>query len=214
MNSIGLHGKFEKINEAFLSETFDAFEVLETIQKKYGKTDNDTVINEARDARVAQVLGYSNINTDKHGWDAKDDGEEFLEVKQSSASANHICATFNDTSLKKADELGKDNITIALAVWSSLKNLLFVVYGKNQTIGPDMKKKIIAAQEKGHIRPGTQSISMNDLIFKYGFKIRPVTMSEPDIREFLKGKSGFKTYLVKENRELPFDHAAQSIHRG
>ncbi len=99
MNSIGLHGKFEKINDSFMEETFKVFEQLEAIQKKYGKTDNDTVINEARDAKVAQVLGYGNINTDKHGWDAKDDTEEFLEVKQSSASANHICATFNDTSL-------------------------------------------------------------------------------------------------------------------
>lgn len=208
MNNIGLHGKFERINESFLDETFSVFELLENIQRKYGKTDNDTIINEARDAKVAQVLGYGNINTDKHGWDAKGDTEEFLEVKQASASANHICATFNDTSLEKADELGKDNITIALAVWSSLRNLLFVVHGKNPAIGPDMKRKIIAAQEKGHIRPGTQSISMNDLIFKYGFKIRPVGMGEDDIREFLKGKSGFKTYLVKENRELPFDYEA------
>ena len=208
MNSIGLHGKFEKINDSFMEETFKVFEQLEAIQKKYGKTDNDTVINEARDAKVAQVLGYGNINTDKHGWDAKDDAEEFLEVKQSSASANHICATFNDTSLEKADELGKENLTIALAVWSSLRNLLFIVYGKNPAIGPDMKKKIITAQEKGHIRPGTQSIPMNDLIFKYGFKIHPVSMNEEDIREFLKGKSGFKTYLIKENRELPFDYEA------
>ena len=71
-----------------------------------------------------------------------------------------------------------------------------------------MKKKIIIAQEKGHIRPGTQSISMNDLIFKYGFKIKPVGMDKDEIREFLKGKSGFKTYLIKENRELPFDYEA------
>ena len=207
MNSIGLHGKFEKINKDFIDETFKVFEQLEAIQKKYGKTDNDTIINEARDAKVAQVLGYEDINTDKHGWDAKDSGEEFLEVKQASASANHICATFNDTSLEKADELGKDNITIALAVWSSLRNLLFVVYGKNPQIGPDMKQKIIVAKEKGHIRPGTQSISMNDLIFKYGFKIKPVNMKKEDICQFFREKSGFKTYLIKENRELPFDEA-------
>lgn len=204
MNNTGQHGKFEKINDEFLNETFGAFEVLEAIQTKYGKTDNDTIINEARDAMVAKVLGYGNVNTDKHGWDAKMDSEEFLEVKQSSASAGHICATFNDTSLEKAEELGKDNVTIALAVWSSLRNLLFVVYGKNRKIGPDMKAKIITAKEKGHIRPGTQSISMNDLLFKYGFKIKPVNMKKEDIREFLKNKSGFKTYLIKENRQLPF----------
>ena len=71
-----------------------------------------------------------------------------------------------------------------------------------------MKKKIIIAQEKGHIRPGTQSISMNDLIFKYGFKIRPVSMGKEAICEFLKGKSGFKTHLIKENKEHPFDNEA------
>lgn len=208
MNNINLHGRFEKINNDFMDETFKAFELLEQIQKKYGKTDNDTVINEVRDAKVAQVLGFGNVNTDKHGWDAKMDSEEFLEVKQASASANHICATFNDTSIEKAEELGSKNVTIALAVWSSLRNLLFVVYGKNPQIGPDMKDKIIVAKEKGHIRPGTQSISMNDLIFKYGFKIRPVSMGKEDIRTFLSNKSGFKTHLVKFNEELPFDDEA------
>lgn len=207
MNNTGSHGKFEKINESFMEETFKVFETLEAIQRKYGKTDNDTVINEVRDAKVAQVLGYDDINTDKHGWDAKDDSDRFLEVKQASASANHICATFNDTTEEKAMELGSENVTIALAVWSSLKSLQFVVYGSNPAIGPFLRDKIVAAKEKGHIRPGTQSISMNDLIFKFGFKIRPVEMGKEDIKEFLSNKSGFKTYLIKENRELPFDEA-------
>ena len=198
------HGKFEKINESFMDETFKAFEILEAIQKKYGKTDNDTIINEARDARVAQVLGYDDINTDKHGWDAKDDTDRFLEVKQASATANHICATFNDTTEEKAEELGSENLTIALAVWSSLKSLQFVVYGSNPEIGPFLRDKIVTAKQKGHIRPGTQSISMNDLIFKFGFKIKPVEMGKDEIRTFLSNKSGFKTYLIKENRKLPF----------
>ena len=198
------HGKFEKINESFMDETFKAFEILEAIQKKYGKTDNDTIINEARDARVAQVLGYDDINTDKHGWDAKDDTDRFLEVKQASATSNHICATFNDTTEEKAEELGSENLTIALAVWSSLKSLQFVVYGSNPEIGPFLRDKIVMAKQKGHIRPGTQSISMNDLIFKFGFKIKPVEMGKEEIRTFLSNKSGFKTYLIKENRKLPF----------
>lgn len=208
MNNTGLHGKFEKINESFMEETFKAFEILEAIQRKYGKTDNDTVINEARDAKVAQVLGYDDINTDKHGWDAKNDSDKFLEVKQASATASHIGATFNDTTEEKAEELGSENITIALAVWSSLRSLQFVVYGSNPEIGPFLKNKIIAAKQKGHIRPGTQSISMNDLIFKFGFKIRPVEMSREDIKTFLSNKSGFKTYLIKEHRQLPFDDEA------
>ena len=204
MNNINLHGKFEKIDENFMNETFKAFEVLEAIQKKYGKTDNDTVINEARDAKVAQVLGYNDINVDKHGWDAKNDNDKFLEVKQASATANHISATFNDTTEEKALELGSENLTIALAVWSSLKSLQFVVYGSNPEIGPFLKDKIVRAKEKGHIRPGTQSIPMNDLIFKFGFKIKPVEMRKDDIREYLSNKSGFKTYLNKQHKELPF----------
>ena len=83
-----------------------------------------------------------------------------------------------------------------------------MVYGSNPEIGPFLKNKIIVAKEKKHIRPGTQSISMNDLIFKFGFKIKPVEMSKEEIRIFLSNKSGFKTYLNKEHRELPFDDEA------
>jgi len=205
MNNTGLHGKFERINENFLSETFDVFALLETIQKKYGKTDNDTIINEARDAKVAQVLGYNNINTDKHGWDAKADTEEFLEVKQASISSHSIGATFNDTTIEKTEEISKGNVTIALAVWSSLKDLLFVVYGKNAAIGEHLKQKIIQSKANNAIRPGTQSITMKDLIVKFGFKVRPVSMSKEEISKTLFGK--MKT-LNKIIDKIPFDDEA------
>lgn len=205
MNNTGLHGKFERINENFLSETFDVFALLETIQKKYGKTDNDTIINEARDAKVAQVLGYNNINTDKHGWDAKADTEEFLEVKQASISSHSIGATFNDTTIEKTEEISKGNVTIVLAVWSSLKDLLFVVYGKNAAIGEHLKQKIIQSKANNAIRPGTQSITMKDLIVKFGFKVRPVSMSKEEISKTLFGK--MKT-LNKIIDKIPFDDEA------
>lgn len=205
MNNTGLHGKFEKINESFLDETFDVFALLETIQKKYGKTDNDTIINEARDAKVAQVLGYNNINTDKHGWDAKADTEEFLEVKQASIASHSIGATFNDTTIEKTEEISKGNVTIALAVWSSLKDLLFVVYGKNAAIGEHLKQKIIQSKANNAIRPGTQSITMKDLIVKFGFKVRPVSMGKEEITKTLFGK--MKT-LNKIIDKIPFDDEA------
>lgn len=205
MNNTGLHGKFERINENFLSETFDVFALLETIQKKYGKTDNDTIINEVRDAKVAQVLGYNNINTDKHGWDAKADTEEFLEVKQASISSHSIGATFNDTTIEKTEEISKGNVTIVLAVWSSLKDLLFVVYGKNAAIGEHLKQKIIQSKANNAIRPGTQSITMKDLIVKFGFKVRPVSMSKEEISKTLFGK--MKT-LNKIIDKIPFDDEA------
>lgn len=205
MNNTGLHGKFERINENFLSETFDVFALLETIQKKYGKTDNDTIINEARDAKVAQVLGYNNINTDKHGWDAKADTEEFLEVKQASISSHSIGATFNDTTIEKTEEISKGNVTIALAVWSSLKGLLFVVYGKNAAIGEHLKQKIIQSKANNAIRPGTQSITMKDLIVKFGFKVRPVSMSKEEISKTLFGKMKALNKIIDK---IPFDDEA------
>lgn len=205
MNNTGLHGKFEKINENFLDETFDVFALLETIQKKYGKTDNDTIINEARDAKVAQVLGYNNINTDKHGWDAKADTEEFLEVKQASIASQSIGATFNDTTIEKTEEISKGNVTIALAVWSSLKDLLFVVYGKNAAIGEHLKQKIIQSKANNAIRPGTQSITMKDLIVKFGFKVRPVSMGKEEITKTLFGKMKTLNRIIDK---IPFDDEA------
>ena len=205
MNNTGLHGRFEKIDNSFMDETFDAFALLESIQKKYGKTDNDTVINEARDAKVAQVLGYNNINTDKHGWDAKDDNDEFLEVKQASVASHSIGATFNDTTIEKTEEISKGNVTIALAVWSSLRNLLFVVYGKNAAIGEHLKEKIIRSKANNAIRPGTQTISMKDLIVKFGFKVRPVSMSKKEITETLFGKMKTLNRIIDK---IPFDDEA------
>ena len=205
MNNTGLHGKFKKIDKEFMKDAFKAFEMIEQVQKKYGKTDNDTVINEARDAKVSSVLGYGYINTDKHGWDAMNDSGKFLEVKQASSSSHSIGATFNDTSIEKTDEIGTGNVEVALAVWSSMRELLFIVHGINPEIGPHMKAKIIAAHEKGNIRPGTVTISMKDLIRKFGFKVRPVGFTREQTSEFLFNKM---KKLNKEISEIPFDNEA------
>lgn len=205
MNNTGLHGKFKKIDEDFMRDAFKAFEAIETVQRKYGKTDNDTVINEARDAKVSSILGYDYINTDKHGWDSMNDDGKFLEVKQARSSSHSIGATFNDTSIEKTDELASGNVEVALAVWSSMKELLFIVHGINSAIGPHMKQKILTATDRGNIRPGTVTISMKDLIRKFGFKVRPVSFSKEQTSEFLFNKM---KKLNKEISEIPFDDEA------
>ena len=205
MSNTGQHGKFKRIDEKFMEEAFNAFGAIEAVQNKYGKTDNDTVINEARDAKVSSILGYDYINTDKHGWDSMNDVGKFLEVKQASASSHSIGATFNDTSIDKTEELATGDVEIALAVWSSMRNLLFIVHGVNPDIGPHMKQKIIAATERGNIRPGTVTISMKDLLVKYGFKVRPVSFTKDQTSEFLFGKM---KKLHKEINEIPFDNEA------
>lgn len=187
MNNTNLHGKFKEIDNAFIDDVFNAFGPLEEIQNKYGKSDNDTCINEARDAKVAQILGYTHINTDKHGWDAKND-KEFLEVKQASISSKSLGATFNDTSIEKTEEISGGNVAIALAVWSSLKNLLFIVYGNNPNIGDCLKEKIKNSVKNKSIRPGTQTITLKDLLTKYGFKVKPVNATEEQVSEMLNNK--------------------------
>lgn len=92
-----------------------------------------------------------------------------------------------------------------MAVWSSLKDLLFVVYGKNAAIGEHLKQKIIQSKDNNAIRPGTQSITMKDLIVKFGFKVRPVSMSKEEISKTLFGK--MKT-LNKIIDKIPFDDEA------
>ena len=53
------------------------------MQEKYVKSDIDTLLNELHDSMVARYLGFSLVNTDKHGFDGKlSDGEDiFLESK-------------------------------------------------------------------------------------------------------------------------------------
>ena len=205
MNNTGQHGKFKKIDPEFMDEAFKAFEAIETVQNKYGKTDNDTVINEARDAKVSSVLGYDYINTDKHGWDSMNEDGGFLEVKQASIASQSIGATFNDTSIEKTEEISQGNVSIALAVWSSMKNLLFIIHGLNPKIGGDLKEKIIKSRANNAIRPGTQTISMKDLLLKYGFKVRPVSMTKDEVSNALFSK--LKT-LNKYINKIPFDDEA------
>ena len=68
-----------------------------------------------------------------------------------------------------------------------------------------MKQKIIQSKANSAIRPGTQSITMKDLIVKFGFKVRPVSMGKEEITKTLFGK--MKT-LNKIIDKIPFDDEA------
>jgi len=99
-------GTYKEIDRIYISRVQNAmFKVME-LQEEYGKYDNDSFLNEMKDSMVGMYLGYDFVNTDKHGFDAKRKNyeyDEWLEVKQVSFKSESWQATFNDTTIEKAE---------------------------------------------------------------------------------------------------------------
>lgn len=141
-------GNFKEIDRDFITETTNAIIPIMNIQTKYNKKDNDSFFNELKDGMIAIYLGFDLINTEKHGLDAKkSDSNEFLEVKQVSFSSKSWSATFNDTTLEKAEAFKDVKTTLALGVWDGMADLLFIVYGKNPKIGDYLEQKVIECHQ-------------------------------------------------------------------
>ncbi|MDR0942416.1 MAG: hypothetical protein LBM19_02240, partial [Holosporales bacterium] len=168
-------GNFKKIDEAFLTKSIDAFQQITKIQKSYKKLDTDTFMNEVRDSIAAKYLKYTHVNIAKHGLDARrksiNAGFEFdyLEVKSTSYDAASWQATFNDTNLEKANLFKERNIYLALSIWRAASELLFIVYGRNEGIGKFLEEKVKWFKDGNTVR-STQSITISDLVCKYGCK--------------------------------------------
>ncbi|MDR0803737.1 MAG: hypothetical protein LBO08_01435 [Rickettsiales bacterium] len=193
-------GNFQKIDEVFLSRSLDVFQSLTKIQTEYDKLDTDTFINEVRDSIAAKYLNYTHVNTEKHGFDARrasKSGFDYLEVKTASFDARSWQATFNDTNLEKADVFKQDNIYLALSVWRAASELLFIVYGRNKEIGKFLEDKVKWFKAGNTVR-STQSISISDLVLKYGLKIYAVNKSVDEIYDLLQLRGGCNK-IQKEN---------------
>lgn len=165
-------GNFQKINEKFIQDTLIVGKEISNIQERYTKTDIDTLLNEFHDSFTGLQLGYELINIDKHGFDCKKSYNEeiYLEVKTASISSKSIGATFNDTTYEKAEAFMDKKLFLALGVWKSMSELLFVCYGQNSNIGQYLNSKIDEFK-KGKMVRSTQTISLNQLVFEYGFDI-------------------------------------------
>ena len=184
-------GNFLPINRDFLVEGHEILEEVAAVQEKWGKEDTDTFINELRDSIAGYYLGYDLVNTDKHGFDCKKSEKEniFLEVKSASFSSSDWGATFNDTTIEKAECFKSDNVFLCLAVWKNASNLLFLVYGQNPQIGTFLQEKVENfLNGDGGVR-STQTISMHRLISEYGFDIICVNKSKEEVKSILKLKS-------------------------
>ena len=168
------------------------FKVME-LQEEYGKYDNDSFLNEMKDSMVGMYLGYDFVNTDKHGFDAKRKNyeyDEWLEVKQVSFKSESWQATFNDTTIEKAEAFKDIKLNLAVGIWNKMMELMFIVYGKNYEIGEYLERMVIKCKEEQ--RRSTQTISVQSLIENYNFRIKPVNNSSKEVEELLKIR--FKKY--------------------
>ncbi len=193
-------GNFKPIDTTFLVEGHEVLEEVAQVQEKFKKEDTDTFINELRDSIAGYYLGYDLVNTEKHGFDCKlnESANVFLEVKSASFAASSWGATFNDTTLEKADCFSENNVFLCLAVWKNASNLLFVCYGQNQNIGNFLRERVNKfLNGYGGVR-STQSISLSQLVFEYGFDIICVNKSKEEVKQILTLKSRVFAHLNPE----------------
>ena len=178
-------GNYESINDEYMNAMAPLIEEIKKIQKKFKIKDNDTLFNAYNDSTAGKILGFDSINTGKHGFDCKTSNgkEAFLESKVASWSASSIAATFNDTTIEKANAFKGDNVWLALSVCDGLSDLMFICYGQNKKIGEFLEKRIIDQTNKNTRR--TQTISLSALIFDYGFKIVAVNRTKEEVYSML-----------------------------
>lgn len=184
-------GNFQPIDTNFISRSIDAFQDLARIQEEFSKTDTDTFMNEVRDSVTALHCGFTHINTEKHGFDARRVSRnpefdfDYLEVKSASFSANTWQATFNDTNLEKANDFKQANVFLALAVWKGAADLIFVCYGQNLRLGEYLEERVNAfLSGKAGVR-STQTVPLAKLVNDFGFKIYAVGKNPTEVREII-----------------------------
>lgn len=182
-------GKFSHIDNEFIAEGVLALRELQKVQERFNKNDTDTFINELRDQIVGHTLGFDLVNIEKHGFDCKmaDKKDIFLEVKAASYDSKTWNATFNDTTLEKANCFKSKNLYLALAVWKDASDLLFICFGQNEKIGEWLEKKVKWFKTGNTVR-STQSISFSKLISDFGFKICTVDRSIEDVKKLITAK--------------------------
>lgn len=179
MSNIFTKGEFKPIDDRFIKDSVSSLQGICKVQQTYGKNDMDSLTNELHDSIVGRYLGFELVNIQKHGFDCKlnTNSDIFLESKVASYSSRSWNATFNDTTLEKADAFKQDNVWLALSIWMNMTDLLCICYGKNREIGDYLEQKVKAHQRKQTVR-STQSIQLSSLVFRYGFKILAPSLSK------------------------------------
>jgi hypothetical protein len=197
-------GNFEVHNIDFLNETKEALKSISEVAHKYGKLDIDTLLNEFHDSYIGEKLGFDKVNVNKHGFDCCDNTGRFLESKVSSASAKSYGATFNDTNIDKANAFKESNVWLAYSIWADPATPICVVYGQHKDIGSFLEEKVRNFKNgKGGVR-STQTISLTNLLFKYGFKLYALDYSKEEVVKFFQenGKGKVKKLTINDVHDL------------
>ena len=201
---------FQPINSLFIQKSIIAMDELTKIQKEFNKNDMDTLLNELHDSIVGKYLGFKLINTEKHGFDCKLDYNSniFLESKVASYTSSSWSATFNDTTLEKADAFRSKNVWLSLSLWINISTPLCICFGQNPKIGDFLENGVLKHKEGKTVR-STQSISMSKLIFEYGFKLLSPSYSAIELVRMLnlyKMKKLDTSYIIEyKNFKSIFD---------
>ena len=177
-------GTFEEINSEFIADGLCVMSGLAEWQKKYNSMDTDTAINELRDAIVGRYMGFQLINKDKHGLDCKLNANTniFLESKVCN-NLTKATATFNDTTLEKAEVFKDEKTWLALSMWRSASDLVCICYGQHEGIGEYLEERVRAVANTSS--RSTQSISLANLVNKYGFTIVAISMRKEELYTLL-----------------------------
>lgn len=164
---------------------------------------NDELLGKIQEYRVAKELGFSLINQDKHGFDAKysEDVDVFLEIKNVTLSEAPK-ATLNDTTLEKARNFKCDNLWLALGVWHNISKLSFICYGKNKKIGELLEEKVSNFLAGNGVR-SVQDLSLSSLVEDYDFRLLAISDTPEDICKLLR-KPWLGFIDTKEDFEEPY----------
>jgi len=182
-------GNFSQIDVDFILEGSSVLQTLSAVQDKYKKHDTDVFLNELRDSIAGRYLGFDYVNSSKHGIDCKKaDKEVYLEVKSASFVADAWQATFNDTTLEKAEAFKDEKLFLVLAVWNNAADLYFLVYGQNEKLGEYLEEKVRHFKTGATVR-STQSLSISTLVLKFGFKVLCINKNKQEVLELLKLKN-------------------------
>ena len=153
-----------------------------------GMKNYNNVLEIWNNKKIAEMLNFNQINIEKHGYDAKKD-DIFLEIKNASYYSIAINASFNDTNLEKAADFKKDNTYITLCVSDAFCRVAFIIHGQNSEIGNYLEERVTKSKTR------TQTITMKNLIVKYGFDIIPIHSTREECIDLIMDK-------IKINRNV------------
>ncbi|MDR3116777.1 MAG: hypothetical protein LBT91_02950 [Bifidobacteriaceae bacterium] len=166
-NSLFDKGNYIIEDSLFLESGYKALKEIGLVQEVFAKNDTDTIINEIRDTIVSSALGFTQTNIDKHGFDAKNKCDEYIEIKATN-SLQKPSGTFNDTNKEKCMAFMSNKVWLALAVWHNAADLVCIAYGNNPKIGEFLLKRM---QDRPSGSRSTQTISFKNLVIKFSFSI-------------------------------------------